>query len=86
MRVSPLHHRFGQEQNFLFLIANVIHYNTAVGKSQPMIDLKHLSSANDVPVPHVRTKRFRDDDRTIFLLVIFQNGGDRPSNGQSRAV
>ncbi|AEV17346.1 hypothetical protein GTCCBUS3UF5_170 [Geobacillus thermoleovorans CCB_US3_UF5] len=42
MRVSPLHHRLGQEQDFLFLIANVIHYNTAVGKSQPTICLKHL--------------------------------------------
>ncbi len=51
------------------------------GKVNQRFASSTVFSANDVPIPHVRTKRFRNDDRAVFLLVVFQNGGDRPPNG-----
>lgn len=82
MRVSTVLYRFGREafeagvRRLFFFVANVIHYNTAAGKSQPTI------LTDDVPVAHVWAERLWDDDRSVFLLVVFQNSGDRSADGQ----
>ena len=41
---------------------------------------------DDFDAAHVRTEDFRDDDGAVFLLIVFEDGGDGSADGESRAV